>query len=109
MWRKITQDLPEDLAKVTTSIWDYQGYGQVGVMRSSFLSPPLLWFQLQKVEMGMLKKAPKLLSELQLLLEAPLVLAEAKLDAPRSQRFLTFLGFAEKLEASDRKLYSRSI
>lgn len=109
MWKQIYPDLPPEVARVTTSVWDYEDYGCVGVMRTSFLSPPVLWFQLSKFTPSMLKIAPKLLTDLQLQLAADLVYAEAKLDEIKSQRFLRFMGFLERPESYERKLFSRSI
>lgn len=109
MWKQVFPELPPEVARVTTSVWDFEGYGQVGVMRNSFLAPPVLWFTLGKVERALLKRAPELLTDLQKHLEAGVVFAEAKYDEHKSQRFLTFMGFEEVYESLGRKQYSRSI
>lgn len=109
MWRLVTPNLPPEVARITTSVWDYEGYGRVNVMRNSFLAPPVLGFQLLRVKTALLKQAPRLLTELQRILEANLVYAEALAQEPVSQRFLLFLGFVETSEAYNRKLYRRSI
>jgi hypothetical protein len=109
MWKQVHPELSPEVARVTTSVWDYEGYGQVGVMRSSFLAPPVLWFKLLQIKPALLKQAARLLTDLQLLISADLVYAEACLEETRSQRFLTFLGFVEMHEAYNRKLYSRSV
>lgn len=109
MWERVEVDLPPDVAAVTTSVWHYPEIMLIGVMRSNFLSPPILWAQVLKAGLRNLRKAPELVTELQLLLSAPKVYAEAELKTPRNQALLVYLGFVELPETYDRKLYQRSI
>lgn len=109
MWEQVYPELPSDIAAVTTSVWEHEDYCHVGVMRNSFLAPPVLWIQLIKHTPSKLKMASALVTALQHIISADLVLAEAKLDEVKSQRFLTFLGFVEGPESLGRKQFHRSI
>lgn len=109
MWEQVEIDLPPDIAAVTTSVWHYPGRILVGVMRHSFLAPPVLWAQVLKSGFRELRKAPAFLTELQQLIVAPTVYAEAETSQPRNQDFLRFLGFEKLDETPERKLYRRSI
>ena len=109
MWEKVQPALPPDVAAVTTSVWRYKNYGLVGLMRSSFLSPPVMWFQLLDYARPILRKAPGLLDELQCLTVSPTVIAEAASTDFSAQRFLNFMGFVETPTDLSRKLYTRSL
>jgi hypothetical protein len=109
MWQLITPPLTPSVAAVTTSVWEYPTLIQVGVMRTNFLRPPILWAQVLAAGARNLRRGPKLLTELQRIINAPVVFAEVELDKPRNQALLLFLGFTELPENYNRKLYTRSI
>lgn len=109
MWVSVEEQLPPELDSVTTSVWLRPGIMQIGVMQTSFLYPPTLWAKVLKAGVRNLRKAPALLTELQQILNAPVVYAEAELDKPRNQALLLYLGFVEISTEPDRKIYSRSV
>lgn len=109
MWERVEQELPQALAALTISVWKYRDWGEVGVMRFSFLCPPTLWFRLGTPSFAAVRQSPQLLTEFQYLISAPVVYAEAELKQKPRQKFLIFLGFTEASTAADRKLYYRSI
>lgn len=109
MWERIEVELPESVARVTTSVWEYPGIMRVGLMRPSMLAPPLVWGEPIKTGFRNLKLAPALVSELQHLLHSPVFYAEAEAAKPRNQALLLYLGFIELQEEAGRKLYQRSI
>lgn len=109
MWEPVEINLPPELAFATTSVWLYPEVLLVGVMRRSFLWPPILWGQMLKAGVRNIREAPAMVTKLQELIEAPTVYAEAELDKPRNQAVLLYLGFKELPESYDRKLYIRSI
>lgn len=109
MWERIKIELPPDVAAVTTSVWKYEDIMLIGVMRNSFLLPPILWAQVLNAGMRNVRKAPALVTELQQIIFAPLVYAEAETEVPRNQALLRYLGFEEIPAQYERKLYQRSI
>ena len=109
MWRQVQIELPAEVANDTTSIWQYDDVVQVGIMRRSFLRPPVLWAQVLRAGLRNLRRAKVMLDELQTQLVMPVVYAETLHDAPANQAFLEFIGFEELPEKYERKLYQRSI
>lgn len=109
MWTQIFPELPDDIAKLTTSVWLYPDVMKIGVMRPSFLLPPVVWGEPVKTGLRNLRKAPALVDEWQELLATPTIFAEAELEAKRNQSLLLYLGFQELQEMPDRKIYRRSI
>jgi hypothetical protein len=109
MWKRVEVELPPDLEIVTTTVWEYPGIMQVGIMRRSFLQPPLVWGQPIKGGLKNLRLAPALLDEFQHLLHASTIYAEVEVDKPRNQALLIYLGFEEISTDYERKLYRRSI
>lgn len=109
MWERIHPELPEDVAKKTTTVWLYPGIMQIGVMRESMLAPPFLWAQVLKGGFRNVRKAPGLLDDLQRLLYLPQVFAEAETTLSRNQDLLVYLGFSYLTDLPDRRLYQRSI
>lgn len=109
MWRQVQIELPPEVANETTSTWQYEDVVQVGIMRRSFLRPPVLWAQVLSAGVRNLRRARVMLDELQQQLVMPTVYAETLHDAPNNQAFLEFIGFEELPEKYERKLYQRSI
>lgn len=109
MWERVDAKLPEDVARVTISVWEYPGIMRVGLMRPSMLAPPLVWGEPIKTGFRNLKLAPDLVTDLQLLLHSPIFYAEAETTKLRNQALLLYLGFVELQEEAGRKLYQRSI
>lgn len=109
MWGRVQIELPPDVAAVTTSVWRYSDVMLIGVMRANFLSPPVLWAQVLNAGLRNVRNAPAQLTELQRLIYAPTVYAEAQHETPRNQALLRFLGFQELPAQYERKLYQRSI
>lgn len=109
MWEQVEEAAPRAVAHLTTSIWLYPEIMLIGIMRRSFLAPPVLWGQTVRGGLKNLRKAPALVTEFQYLINAPTVYAEAELTEPRNQALLLFLGFKELSEEFERKLYTRSI
>jgi len=109
MWQQISLDLPPELAAKTLTSWLYPGIMYIGVMRESMLAPPYLWAQVVKGGFRNVRKAPALLDELQQLLVAPTVYAEAEAHMPRNQDLLVYLGFSWLQDLPGRRLYQRSI
>lgn len=109
MWQQISLDLPPELAAKTLTSWLYPGIMYIGVMRESMLAPPYLWAQVVKGGFRNVRKAPGLLDELQQLLVAPVVFAEAETAIDRNQDLLVYLGFSWVKDLGNRRLYQRSI
>lgn len=109
MWKRVEVDLSEEVARLTTSVWEYPDIMRVGLMRPSMLAPPIVWGEPIKTGFRNLKVAPSLVSELQLLLNTPVFYAEAESTKQRNQALLLYLGFVEVQEEAGRKLYQRSI
>jgi hypothetical protein len=109
MWRKVEVELPEELAAKTSSVWEYPDIMQIGVMRESMLSPPWLWAKVLKGGFRNVRRAPELLDDLQYVIAAPIVFAEAAEDLRRNQDLLLYLGFQEIGQAANRFLYRRSL
>lgn len=109
MWEKVDVALPPDLAAVTTSVWRYPDVMLIGVMRTSFLLPPIVWGQPIKTGLRNLRRAPDLVDQWQEMMWATTIQAEAELHEPRNQALLLYLGFEEIPSKYDRKLYQRSI
>lgn len=107
MWKAILPDFP--VPATTTSVWQHSNIMLIGVMRGMFLAPPYLWAQVLTAGVRNVRRAPVLLTELQNILSAPTVYAEAELHIPRNQALLAYLGFEEIAAASGRKLYKRSL
>lgn len=102
-------DLPPELDAKTMSTWLAPGIMIIGVMRESMMSPPYLWAQVLRGGFRNVRKAPALLDQLQELLFAPTVYAEAERHLSRNQDLLVYLGFHFVDELSDRRIYERSI
>lgn len=109
MWKQVEVDLPEELAKVTTSVWQHSDIMQIGIMRHSMLAPPALWAQVISGGFRNVRKAPVLLDELQRFLHLPVVYAETEPERPRNADLLLYLGFTQLPDQNGRHQYMRSI
>lgn len=109
MWERVNVPLPPELEKVTVSVWRYPGVVLLGVMRRSFLQPPIVWGEPIQAGLRNLRRGHALLDEWQAMLYASTIFAEAELDKPRNQALLRYLGFEEVGTEYERKLYRRSI
>lgn len=109
MWEKVQADLPDDVASVTTSVWQYGDIMQIGLMRHSMLQPPVLWATVLNAGFRNVRKAPGLLDELQRMLYAPVVLAETDPAEGRNGDLLLYLGFQQLPDKDGRHQYMRSI
>lgn len=109
MWQKVDMELAEEVRYETSSVWKYKDLMLVGVMRTSYLLPPVLWATLLRADKAELRAAPEKLDDLQRLIYSPLIYAEAALNEGKHQKFLLFLGFEEIMAQSGRKLYQRSL
>ncbi len=109
MWQQASLEMPPEIAAKTMSVWLVPGIMYVGVMRESMLAAPYLWGQTVKGGLRNLRKAPGLIDQLQELLYAPTVFAEAEATMTRNQDLLVYLGFSYLEDLEDRRLYQRSI
>ncbi len=111
MWTQVSADnLPDELAEATSSLWQYDDLARVGVMRgNTFLVPPYLWAEVYHSNFKELRKAPLHLTELQKMLNLPFVHAEAMLHQRQNIAFIKFLGFVQVSEKDGRALFYRSI
>lgn len=111
MWtEKPLQNVPQELAAATTSLWQYNDVVRVGVIRgSTFLVPPYLWAEVLKPSLGALRQGKKMLNEFQQLTNLPVVFAETDPAMPANADFLQFVGFELISTEGPRYLFKRSI
>lgn len=111
MWIESSlENVPPELAAVTSSLWEYNGIVRVGVIRgSTFLVPPYFWADVLKPSFGALRQGKKMLNELQQMLHHPVVFAETDPAIPANADFLQFVGFELISTEGPRYLFKRSI
>lgn len=109
MWHRVFPELPPELRSVTTSVWEFDGFVQVGVMRQVMLAPPVLWANVLKAGMRNVRRGPAALDQLQRLLHAPIVAAETEPAFPRNSDLLIYLGFTQLPDLGGRHQFMRSI
>lgn len=103
-------DAPQELAGVTSSIWQYEDVATVGVIRKqTMLMPPYLWAEIRYSNLRLLRKARGLMTDLQKILGYPVVFAEVGPGLPQNDDFLTFLGFEMIPSIGPHNLFKRSI
>ena len=111
MWQQITEgNLPDDLAAMTSSIWQYDELVRVGVMKStSMLMPPHLWAEVYQSDVKALRQSRNMLDELQQMLHLPIVYAEVPSSNRHNLHFLRFIGFTDVAQEDNITLFKRTI